>query len=617
MNLLKNILMNSTFVRLWLGPKLKSWCLLVGLVFISLSGNAISGRGNLRRACAQISGTDVTVCWSPLIDACGSFKSVHIWARQDSTFSFSFLDSITDIGTLCYTHTGATSGGKNFWQYFIILHNDCNGDSTASSDTVRIDFDPPAVSEIDSVSVDPITGNVTLGWQKNTSADVAGYIIYKQYGGSQNIPILNTSATAASLSGLSPNDSAYTFFISAYDSCGIQSAGSKTHTSILLKGALDDCSGIASIDWTNYISSNWAGISNYEVWVSRNNGGFVREESVINSVLNTQVSDIKSGDSVEIIIRTSDSSDPNKTSSSNILKLKNPAVKLPKVNYLSSVGVINCEFSRINWTTDSSGEISSFKILRGLDTLKMDTIATVPFERKLYFEYDDKDAKVNLNKAPYFYRILVFDNCGNFTGSYSNISNTIRLAVYQVDDSTNRIGWNSYGTWSKGVGYYYVFRGVELNGEYVWKIAGSIPATDTSWVDENPPSEAGNTGVCYRIDAHENPGNPLIASEAVSLSNCACEIKDFTVYFPTAFNPFGINRKWIPKGSYINYEKSTVLIFDRWGQFVTTIEDLHKGWDGKDKDGEWMPPGLYHYQAIITGVKKNKKTYRGSFMYLR
>lgn len=590
----------------------KGFFLLLVLFFAYTQTWATSGPPRLYRACQ--SGSDVNLYWTPPADTCGSFTSYMIYARKTTADPFTILDSVLVLSQTSYLHIGGAIPIPS-WEYFIVCLNDCNGFPTTASDTITVDLTPPPNTDPDSVSINPFTGEILIGWNKNTTADLDGYTLYEEVG-SQTLKIEDVRGLFYKTSAYNTKDSTHTFKIAAFDSCGNLSPSITTHTTIKLIGALDDCAGKLELTWTDY--KGWAGVQKYEIHVSRNNSVYIPEQIVDGNTLSYTLDQIVSGDIIKVFIRAISSLDNNISSSSNLFSDSIPSVKLPTINYLSLVSVVNNTHVQVKWITDPAGEISIFKIRRGKDILNMDVIADVIFDPlKSEYIYEDKDSKASFDKTIYYYQIEVYDNCKNPTGSFSNISNTIVTTLNPANDTQNIVSWNKYSFFNLGVGYYYVYRGLEFDGQYTWKIIGSATPNVIDFIDDSPPSEGGNTGICYKVEAFENPGNPLTSNQEISTSSRSCELKDFKIFFPNAFNPFGVNRKWVPKGSYINYDKTEVSIYNSWGQFITKITDIHKGWDGKDDKGEWMLPGSYIFYATITGVNKRKETQKGDFLFLR
>jgi gliding motility-associated-like protein len=72
-----------------------------------------------------------------------------------------------------------------------------------------------------------------------------------------------------------------------------------------------------------------------------------------------------------------------------------------------------------------------------------------------------------------------------------------------------------------------------------------------------------------------------------------------TFFMPTAFTPDGdnLNEAFSPKGRGIkDYE---MTIFDRWGQVLFRTKSLKYGWDGRDRLGDPVKPGIYAYKVDV------------------
>jgi gliding motility-associated-like protein len=66
-------------------------------------------------------------------------------------------------------------------------------------------------------------------------------------------------------------------------------------------------------------------------------------------------------------------------------------------------------------------------------------------------------------------------------------------------------------------------------------------------------------------------------------------------------NGDGMNEKWIIEGIE-EYPQNTVLIFNRWGDEITTFNGYNNSdvvWDGSNKHGEPVPDGTYFYIVKI------------------
>jgi large repetitive protein len=50
----------------------------------------------------------------------------------------------------------------------------------------------------------------------------------------------------------------------------------------------------------------------------------------------------------------------------------------------------------------------------------------------------------------------------------------------------------------------------------------------------------------------------------------------------------------------VNYAKSEIIIYNRWGDIVFEASPYKNDWDGSNKDGKELPPGVYYFVLRIT-----------------
>lgn len=65
----------------------------------------------------------------------------------------------------------------------------------------------------------------------------------------------------------------------------------------------------------------------------------------------------------------------------------------------------------------------------------------------------------------------------------------------------------------------------------------------------------------------------------------------------------------------VNYEKSDIIIYNRWGDIVFEAEPYDNNWEGRGRDGRELPPGVYYF---VLRIKLDKPyTQFGSVILLR
>ena len=74
---------------------------------------------------------------------------------------------------------------------------------------------------------------------------------------------------------------------------------------------------------------------------------------------------------------------------------------------------------------------------------------------------------------------------------------------------------------------------------------------------------------------------------------------DEWIDLPDAFSPNedGINDSFIPVGSGI--ESFEITFFDKWGRKIKEQTSLHDAWDGRDRNGKLVRPGVYAYKMKV------------------
>ena len=88
---------------------------------------------------------------------------------------------------------------------------------------------------------------------------------------------------------------------------------------------------------------------------------------------------------------------------------------------------------------------------------------------------------------------------------------------------------------------------------------------------------------------------------------------DYTLYVPNTFTPNNniINDAWFVKVTCIN--AFNCLIFNRWGEKIIELKDIHEYWDGTYR-GKNVPDGVYVY--LIEAETNNGTVYKNGYINL-
>lgn len=552
---------------------------------------------DFRRACVTKNNRDIILNWSPLSNPCGKFIKLYVYARNNSTNPYVLLDSIDNITVNNYTHLNGALVA-NTWQYFLRFNYVC-GDTSSYSDTLLLDINQPGENPIDSVSVDPVSGKVIIGWSASAAPDILGYVTWRT-AGSNNIPFdtaYNTFYTDTSTLG-SSGPAGYK--LTAFDSCFNQSIISSDHRTVYATRVLDTCNNKVTLNWTAY--KGWV-VDGYYLYRRQLPGDY----ELIATLPATTTSFVYPGnyqDSLDFYIRAFNTA-KGFTSRSNTSSLRIPAFKMPAYNYISTASVSGTELE-IKGKIDVIGNTGTFYLLRSANDIYYDTIVKKAFDHLPDWNYQDKS--VDITKK-YWYKVLLKDLCKRWQGA-SNISNNVVLKKNDLFKDTVALYWNHYGTWDGSVGNYTIYRSENTGTGFTWNMLTDINYPDSQYYDIDVYDDILSGSICYYLVANERNVNTYNIKET-SVSNIICFSEPLKIYFPSAIVASGINNQFIPKGTSINLKESSIEIYSRMGQRVYS-SDLSVYWDGKDTGGTMLPSGVYMYIATVIGFDNSKEFHKGT-----
>lgn len=555
----------------------------------------------LRRICPN--GNDNTLFWNSPIFPCTNFIFLIIWERKGNSGSFSPVDTIYVEGQNTYLHKDATPPlSQPNSVYFIERRDSCGSPFNHFSDTISVDVIPPAISELDSVSVDINTNRVILGWHKNPSPDFDKYLLYVFINGFFNA--MNPSETrdtfATDLGANNPALSSQSYNINTRDSCGKVPAYEKKHSTIFLQNTFDTCLKTYQLNWSHYVG--WNKILKYYVFSEVDGGGYTLIDSVEGSQ-NTYKGNFQSGKKYNFFIRAIKDTTILVSSSSNKVSFESRKRKDPTNISINYVGYNTpSENIILSFSTDSDNEVNEYtlKIVRPDGTIYQNI--------KLNSSQINQEINLGITAIEKFQFVIQSKDICNLTSYISDTSNNIIL-IKGGDFIKRELAWNPYFTWNSGVEKYIIYRG---SGTYnnvgfqVWKEGLSVEASDSEDVQDLKSS-----GICYYIEAIK-----VGATNTKSKSNIVCYPANLEVYIPNAFTPNGKNPLFKPEGLSIDYQKSTLQLFNRWGELVYE-NPIMEGWDGTEKNGQPCPTGVYYYQINIISTKDEKVTRKGFVTLLR
>jgi gliding motility-associated-like protein len=487
-------------------------------------------------------------------------------------------------------------------------------------------YSQPASIRIDSVSVTP-DNYVVIGWTLLTDA-TGGYVgVYKRnetetYDLLIRVPLHQTFyLDAAAHAGIT----AESYYVVLYDAQEniVGNPANDAHQTIFFKTLTPDiCSRRIGAAWDNYALSTTVGTPvslpspfvRNQLLVAYNNGDY---RVVSESAHDTQSGGISFAASGRycFFIR-SVQQDPSITSSSNIrcIDVKIPAQ--PAYVYIKAVTVDEVSGKvRLSVHTDQSVPRPAWQIERFSHQLNDFEMIHQTEQTGSIIEFTDLAS--DPSRKAESYRIVALDSCRHETILSQTVS-SIHLTAFKRSPDVNELSWTAYSGWPAGVREYVIQRKQGADG--IFENIAAVAEGTESFTDDLALQNINRlqSDIFYRLVAEERAGNPFGFQER-AFSNIAMVETDFEVFIPNAFKPgseIAANRVFKPVFPYLQPQKYSIRIFNRWGQDVFAAADIAEAWDG-NHNGKALPAGVYAYVIAYEddGGKKYEK--RGSVLLMR
>lgn len=509
------------------------------------------------------------------------------------------------FATFRNTTDTTTTDTNYFCNRFInyrVIQGDASGCQSVSSVDGELfrDTKGPAQTELDTISVDPLTGDVIITWQPDSSADTQGYVIYEfngiSYDSIGSVNGINTILFTNTINDASTTVETYT--VAAFDSCKNLGPLATDHRTILLEYDLKQCEAQLDLEWSAYVNMA-GGIARYEIWLSENGGIWTQEAITFNNVFNYTKYLTIPGAVYEIVIRAVGTS--GKTATSNKISVVADILVEPTFLYIRTASV-NGSTVDINLHVDPAGDIREYRLYSS-------TSLTGPFALTGSLNYTGSSSIIftdlfsPANSRPVYYKVTAVDSC-----YMEKVESNVAATVYLVAEEEGGIGgllkWTPYIGWQNIPGSYHLFGVVNgiMQPASLVVVGGDTLEYHVELLDVADPGD----DYCYVVMASEDLINTYGFSDS-AYSNISCIPLTPSCYIPNAFTPEGLNPIFRPILQYEDPDTYSLQIFNRWGQEVYFSEDATAGWDGT-YNGTKAPTGIYAYRLIFKG--KNRKEYR-------
>lgn len=476
----------------------------------------------------------------------------------------------------------------------------------------------PNAPTLDSVSVNPVTQLIELGWTLN-SPDAVGCIIYEVDNPSPGANSIDTVIGTHWVSSAT-GDILHQYRIAAIDSCFHQNSTASILTTaqnniIVTVVGMDICQKKIKLQWNSY--ANMTGeLGEYQIYYAQDNGNIQYLASVSGNNTTYECIGLPTNHQYKFIVRAVNTNG-SITASSSICSVTNYTAEATNdFCYLRHVSVIDNEYVEVQVLTDGANTpFTGLNIFKSVNNNQnFSKIATIAYQSGLSnYTYEDHNADVNgsLN----YYKVTLLNECG-IESAASNIAHTILLKGEGTAAQENALQWNNYGEFNGGTESYSVFRKVEISPYFV-DVETNLPASELNNYSDNV-SDLFEMGSHFKYYVVAKEGLNEYGFSDESVSNIV-EVEQFpNTYIPNAFCPKSTileNQVFKPANSFMSTIGYLFIIYSRQGEIVFMTNDITQGWDGTEqKNGKAVPPGMYVYRLEYLKPDGDKVVKNGTVM---
>jgi hypothetical protein len=459
--------------------------------------------------------------------------------------------------------------------------------------------------EIIRVLVDPVTNNVHVYYTGTDHPDVTHYKI-SQWVLSGNpfpsgVPIESSRTNHTGAADYHWTDyieevvsEPVGFTIGAYNS--IDEPINQSYppdSTIYLEADYDSCSASVSLRWNDY--NAWRGnILEYEINGSNTDGSFIVLTRVNEGTNQLVITGLQAYNQYLFFIIARENrlfSDAYVTS--NGVRFSTPHAYYPEFIHADFGTVDEGNRPYMNFSVDSLSELLKYRVYRSEN--ETGPFAVIDSVTPVGDRIEYTDETVDASVRPYYYSLSAVNFCNAEITASENIAGTVFLSVQRTGTTVN-LTWTPYYEWPAGVSTYGVERRLSEGTFEPLGQTNSTTFTDNSIF--NLSGQDVQSEVCYRITAHEAPGDQHSPESASSVSNSVCIRLPMNVRFEydaivpglDGFSEFGPTMDFLPR--YYNFK-----IFNRTGTRVFESTDPNNpAWDGRYENGDLAQEGVYRFQ---------------------
>ncbi|MBI1305084.1 MAG: hypothetical protein GC181_00555 [Bacteroidetes bacterium] len=523
----------------------------------------------------------VTITYSKTEDLCNSFIRNDFWASPNSSTPYILLGTSNNKNQTLIQFK--LSDAFSDWSFYISTSNDCFGNPSLTSDIYTIKR--PESIEIDSLSFDPNTNELLIGWRNPSGKNIKGYRIYQE-NGSINSKLADTNTTNYRLSNY-PLQKSYPITLAVFDSCDRFSKISRAHKPIVLNITIDSCKQMLKLNWNRYIG--WLS-DTFCLYISIDGSNYSRFVQ-LSDTFTQYIYDL--GKHYSFFIGTKALSDPLITTSSNSVSFFAKERIPSDLFYISHCsieepGTINMQLWLLNGHVGDSITISQIHPAISPSNVAEHKVIQTNSSYNLNYIIDTYD-------SPYSFIASTKSACG----TYKETSNQVSSILLKLEN--NVLYWSSYDGYINGVELYVLFG---FDG-FTWN---NIAETqDTFYLIQDSYEK-------YQIVANASTNQFNIKEQ--SKSNIVTSDEHSTIFIPNAINVNSSNNTFKVLGKNIDVTKSHFILFNRWGEVIYKGNNVLTGYTF-NIEGDNIHTDLIFYSVYIYDYQGRQTQQSGYLSIIR
>jgi gliding motility-associated-like protein len=459
------------------------------------------------------------------------------------------------------------------------------------------DPEPPVIRY---VSVDTLTGDVIINWEKGSGSGIINYVVYQGREGSVPVVADPIDTLDASLTSYVHSSSAAETRSVSYTVASVFAEDTSPlaayHSTIYTTLNYDSCQNSLIIEWTPYIGWN-DNLFAYNIYIRTGSGGSTKISSLSPATTNYTFTGAIPYTDYCVFVEAENRN--FLTSTSNKGCLNTDRASPPTYINADFASVTGNNTIQLSFSFDRNTQVHDFILLfgRSIDNI---LIPVAEFSNNTSGSIGYTHEVFSVRKKNY-YQLTVVDQCPEKNPlKKSNIASNFILEASE-NNKIITLQWGDYQEWQAGVKYYHVYRITdETNIEQIDSLNYGINTiTDDLLLLRNNGSIISDE-ICYYIVAEENDDN-IYGIKGYSRSNTVCISVVPEIYMANAFTPDGngSNDKIKPLLTFLP-EKYLFSVYDRWGSKIFETENPDEYWNGDINDKKNAPPGVYTYYLKIT-----------------